>query len=695
MREFSLTRGPLRLLAGQEVSFAAVVTTDPTWSRAKVRGAQTLPPAQSFIASANEVKSVDRVLHLRVPIRIMSKATLQLIPGERISGRAKVLISRERKVAALFILEQPPTIVAPANVIQRWSTHLRQRFAHRSQRIDGDSGTLIPGLVLGDTSRESESFVGAMRRVGLTHLTAVSGENFAIIAATLLWMSQWLIRRQRLRVILTALALVAFIFLVRPSPSVLRASVMTGVLLLAKVKGSRADPLASLGFAVGILVLLDPFQALDAGFALSVAATAGILLLAPRISNYLHERGVSERVAEFVAIPISATALCSPIIVAISGQLSLIAIPINLIVSLVVAPITILGFIAALVPWSSLAHLLLVLVNPFAHWITWIAREGANFPLLTLPRNLAGIAIVLVGVVLVLRKKWIFLTAEILLVLLIFLAQSIAWPGSNWRVANCDVGQGDALAINLGHGQAIVIDVGPDPLLINTCVRDLGITTVPLLVLTHFHADHVGGLPGLMRAATVKSVWISDSTQPATEYSAVMNELSAVATSIAHEGQAVHFASEFGEVAIRVIWPQENFNQSTLSFTDGSTINNSSVALLISIGALSLFASGDVEPPAQSEIVAGEALPHVQILKVPHHGSAYQDARLYQELHPEIALISVGAGNSYGHPAQKTLLGLRQAGAHVFRTDLDGAISIDASLRIRTNKKAWWKISWG
>ena len=695
MREFSLTRGPLRLLAGQEVSFAAVVTTDPTWSRAKVRGAQTLPPAQSFIASANEVKSEDRVIHLRVPIRIMSKTTLQLIPGERISGRAKVLISRERKVAALFILEQPPTIVAPANVIQRWSTHLRQRFAHRSQRIDGDSGTLIPGLVLGDTSRESESFVAAMRRVGLTHLTAVSGENFAIIAATLLWMSQWFIRRQRVRVLLTALALVAFIFLVRPSPSVLRASVMTGVLLLAKVKGSRADPLASLGFAVGILVLLDPFQALDAGFALSVAATAGILLLAPRISNYLHERGASESVAEFVAIPISATALCSPIIVAISGQLSLIAIPINLIVSLVVAPITILGFIAALVPWNSLAHLLLVLVNPFAHWITWIAREGANFPLLTLPRNLAGIAIVLVGVVLVLRKKWIFLTAEILLVLLIFLAQSIAWPGSNWRVANCDVGQGDALAINLGHGQAIVIDVGPDPLLINTCVRDLGITTVPLLVLTHFHADHVGGLSGLLRAASVKNVWISDSTQPASEYSAVMSELSAVAVSVAHEGQAVHFASEFGEVAIRVIWPRENFDQATHSFSDGSTINNSSVALLISIGALSLFASGDVEPPAQAEIVAGEALPHVQILKVPHHGSAYQDARLYQELHPEIALISVGAGNSYGHPAQKTLIGLRRAGAHVFRTDLDGAISIDASLRIRTNKKAWWKISWG
>ncbi len=695
MREFSLTRGPLRLLAGEEVSFAAVVTTDPTWSRAKVRGAQTLPPAQSFIASANEVKSVDRLIHVRVPIRIMSKTTLQLIPGERISGRAKVLLSRERKVAALFILEQPPTIVAPANVIQRWSTHLRHRFAHRSQRIDGDSGTLIPGLVLGDTSRESESFVAAMRRVGLTHLTAVSGENFAIIAATLLWMSQWFIRRQRLRVILTALALVAFIFLVRPSPSVLRASVMTGVLLLSKVKGSRADPLASLGFAVGILVLLDPFQALDAGFALSVAATAGILLLAPRISNYLHERGVSERVAEFVAIPISATALCSPIIVAISGQLSLIAIPINLIVSLVVAPITILGFIAALVPWNSLAHLLLVLVNPCAHWITWIAREGANFPLLTLPRNLAGIAIVLASVILVLRKKWIFLTAEILLVLLIFLAQSIAWPGSNWRVANCDVGQGDALVINLGHGQALVIDVGPDPLLINTCIRDLGITTVPLLVLTHFHADHVGGLPGLLRAASVKNVWISDSTQPASEYSAVMNELSAVAISVAHEGQAVHFASEFGEVAIRVIWPRANLDQTTNSVSDGSTINNSSVALLISIGALSLFASGDVEPPAQSEIVAGEALPHVQILKVSHHGSAYQDARLYQELHPEIALISVGAGNSYGHPAQKTLLGLRQAGAHVLRTDLDGAISIDASLRIRTNKKAWWKISWG
>lgn len=598
-------------------------------------------------------------------------------------------------MAALFILEGGLHVIRASNLLQRETFKIRQRFSHRSERIAGDSGTLIPGLVLGDTSRESDEFVSHMRRVGLTHLTAVSGENFAIIAATLLWLSQWFIRRQKLRILLTAVVLIAFIFLVRPSPSVLRASVMTGVLLLSKVKGSRADPLASLGFAIGILVLLDPFQALDAGFALSVAATAGILVLSPQVSGFIQLHGIKEGIADFLAIPLSATALCAPIIIAISGQLSLLSIPVNLLVSMVVAPITIGGFIAALLPWGNLSHLILVAVNPCAHWISWIAREGAQFPVLLFPRNLLGIAFVLAGIFFIAKRKWRLFSIELLIVALIFFTQSLAWPGKNWQVVNCDVGQGDALVINLGKRQAIVIDTGPDPDLMQTCLKDLGITKIPLLVLTHFHADHVGGLAGVMKSAKVESVWVSQMNEPVHEYEEAMKEIGNLPISIVHQGEQIRFTSEFGAGQIEVMWPSDQKVDFVSLPGDGSAINNSSIALLIRIGAISLFTAGDIEPPAQSAIVEARGLSDVDILKVAHHGSAYQDARLYTELHPDIALISVGAGNSYGHPADSTVQGLRGIGARVMRTDIDGAISIDASLRIRTNKKAWWKISWG
>ena len=687
LRELSLAHGPLRNWVGKEISFSAVVTTDPTWGSAKVRGAQSLPASLTFIARVSEVTFQNRIISLRTPVRVMSRASVQLIPGTSFRATARLSSTRERKVAALFILTSTPTVISSASVIQRTTTGLRHRFSQRSEDIAGDSGTLIPGLVLGDTSRESASFISVMRRVGLTHLTAVSGENFSIIAATLLWIFQWFIRRHNIRILLTAIALIAFIFLVRPSPSVLRASVMTGVLLMAKVKGSRADALASLGFAIGLLILLDPFQALDAGFALSVAATAGILLLAPKISSYFQSKGFNEKLSDFIAIPISATALCSPIIIAISGQLSPISIPVNLIVSLAVAPITICGFVAALLPWDPLAHLLLVVVNPCAHWISWVARKSADFPVLSLPRNVMGLAIILFAITCSLKRKWKLLLLEFLLMTLIFFGQTMAWPGPQWRLANCDVGQGDAMVINLGDHQGIVIDVGPDSALMQRCLRDLKIKTIPLLVLTHFHADHVGGLSGVLKGAIVKSLWISPLAEPAAEYQSVMNQMKNVPTAAVHEGQILNFSSEFGPGRIKVIWPSEG--------SQISGINNSSIALFVTIGNISIFASGDIEPPAQEEIVAAGHIPDVDILKVAHHGSAYQDSRLYQELRAEVALISVGAGNSYGHPSRDTVAGLRRTGARVFRTDIDGAISIDASLRIRANKKAWWKISWG
>ena len=128
---------------------------------------------------------------------------------------------------------------------------------------------------------------------------------------------------------------------------------------------------------------------------------------------------------------------------------------------------------------------------------------------------------------------------------------------------------------------------------------------------------------------------------------------------------------------------------------DGSSINNSSVALDITVGNLRIFAGGDIEPPAQEAMMASSDIQPVDILKVSHHGSAYQFLPLMDRLHPKVALISVGLGNSYGHPSPKTIAALTSRGIKVYRTDLDGAISVDPTLKIRTKKSEWWNISWG
>ena len=693
LRELSLKRHTIQQIFGEEINFRGTVMSDPAWSKPTVRGSQFHAPSMTFLARVQEIQASGVKWRMRAPIRVIVRGRTTLIPGNVFVGEGKLLASKERRVLALVILNGQPTPISQASTLMQATTGIRHRFSELSQSIAGDSGALIPGLVLGDTSRESAQFTTEMRRVGLTHLTAVSGENFAIIAATMLWLTQWIFRKRRARLILTALVLIGFIFLVRPSPSVLRASVMTGVLLMAKARGSEAEPLASLGFAIGILILLDPFQALDAGFALSVAATAGILLLSPHLSIAMQERGVAKPIAEFLAIPVSATAFCTPVIVAISGQVSLVSIPANLLVTLVVAPITIGGFIAALLPalFGQVAHLLLVTINPCAEWIVWVAHHGSQYSVLLLPKSALGVLIVTLVVVSVLARTWKALFSIVGIVGLLLIFTSTGWPGKHWSVVACDVGQGDGMVINLGEHRAIVIDAGPDADLMRSCLRSLKIKIIPLLVLTHFHADHVEGLAGILRTARVESVWISNSREPAGEYGRTLELLKGVTTSVVHQGQ--HVKLQNGEIT--VMWPRIKIEDFDSLPGDGSAINNSSVALLITLGKLSLFTTVDIEPPAQAALLQDVKLPHVLIYKVPHHGSAYQDWDLVDALRPALAIISVGADNSYGHPSPKTLAALAERGIAIRRTDRDGAISIDERLRIRVQKRAWWKISWG
>jgi competence protein ComEC len=385
---------------------------------------------------------------------------------------------------------------------------------------------------------------------------------------------------------------------------------------------------------------------------------------------------------------------CSPIVVALSGYLSPMSIIANILAAPVVAPITILGFIAALVsPFIPIVSILLIWLIRFpAGFIVNVAAYISDFPVLTIHNGVIGFSIVvaIVALLWLFKKSW-KKSSAVVLILVFSLTWIQRWPASDWHVANCDVGQGDSMAINLGNARAIVIDVGPDSQAQDRCLRDLGIKEIPLLILSHFHSDHVGGLSGLTSSRDVGQVWISNNSEPILESQRALSLLKKSEIVVAQKGMS----AKIGEVTLEVLWPEVNVQRFETLPGDGSQINNSSIAMIISTIDWSIFTAGDLEPPAQRRLLG--AVRKVDIYKVSHHGSKYQDVDLMSELSPQIAIISVGAGNPYGHPAAETIASLTRLGTQVVRTDQDGAIAIAAQshhLRVRKSKSALGLFYW-
>lgn len=689
LRQMSLQRSAISHLDGSAVTIQLQVSTDPTRTKAKVFGSQLAPSSYTFLATALSVKKGLSQFRVRTPIRVITQsgAVTHLLPGQLISASGVVKQSKEARVAGLFLIHGKVRVDTPPS---RWARALGAiRDGLRGESSKGDAGSLIPGMVLGDTSLQSDAFRTAMKRSGLTHLVAVSGANFAIISFFVLWCMQWLFRSIRIRLIFTALALGCFIALVRPSPSVLRAAAMASVVLFAKGVGKRADPIPALGFAIAAVVIGDPWQARDPGFALSVLATAGLLLLAPRIARFLSEF-VPQSFATALSIPIAAVAMCAPILVALSGYIGLMTVVANLLAAPMVAPITIIGFVAALLsPLApSITRLLLSTIHLPAAWIAGVARWSAQFPVLQVGKGLFGFLFAAIALFLFVRIRKIFLTFGI--VALLIFSWAGQWPGGEWELANCDVGQGDSLVINLGDHNAIAIDTGPDAQAEDRCLSALGVRHISLLVLTHFHADHVEGVVGLLRNRRVDSVWISNNNDPIFESQRVAQWLRDLPRTVVLRGTSAVIPSFRGPITLKVLWPTADLTQCDSLPGSGSSINNSSVALDIRAPDFSLFASGDIEPCPQSQVMEGP----VDIYKVAHHGSAYQDPTLMARLNPTLAIISVGAGNSYGHPAPRTIAALVRLRSRIYRTDILGSIAIKAhahQFTVRMSGGAWWK----
>ncbi|MVO84406.1 MBL fold metallo-hydrolase [Streptomyces sp. p1417] len=630
-------------------------------------------------------------------------AWLELLPSTRLRVRGTLAApwpGSERTAAVLRVSEgRGPPIVGGPSRTQRLAGQLRAGLREATDGLPDDARALLPGLVIGDTARVPPDLDQAFRATDLTHLLAVSGANLTIVLALLIGPPGTAHRAERrglaprLGIPLRTTALLGggltlgFVVVCRPEPSVLRAAACGLIVLLAIGTGRRRSLVPALAAAVLLLVLYDPWLARSYGFLLSVLATGALLLLTPRWSAALRRRGVPGRPAEALAAAAAAQAVCAPVVAVLAARVSLVAVPCNLLAEFAVAPATVLGFAAlAVAPVAMpVAKGIVWCARWPVEWIAGIARTGAALPGngVDWPGSWGGallLAVVTAGAVLacgrLARHPWLSVLCVLLLLLVIVQPPPltrvvVGWPPPGWRLVMCDVGQGDATVLAVGEGAGVVVDAGPDPVLVDRCLRSLGVTRVPLVLLTHFHADHVAGLPGVLRGRSVGAIQTTGFQEPPGQAAFVRGQAAArgipVTAAVAGERRRA------GELDWRVLWPPPG----GAGRPEGP--NDASVTLSVRVAGLSLLLLGDLEPPAQRALLrtpGGAGLAGVDVLKVAHHGSAYQDPLLLRQTGARLALISCGADNPYGHPSPRTVAALRAGGARVVRTDTSGAIAV-------------------
>jgi competence protein ComEC len=663
-----------------EVTAELTVTSDPRPLAANGGGGSARTAVDARLTA---VRIAGRRSELAGAVLILgpSDGWRGVLPGQRIQLDARLAppLPDDLLIATLSARGDPELIGHPP-WWQRAAGAVRNGLQRASSGLPVLPRGLLPGLVDGDTSQLDPVLAERFRTAGLTHLVAVSGTNCSILIGAVALILKRLRTSPRLTAVIGGLVLVGFVIVARPSPSVLRAAMMAAIALAALAAGRQRSAMPVLAAAVIGLLFWLPGLASDLGFLLSVSATAALLLVAPGWSEALRVRRVPAGVAEALAVAAAAHLVTAPIIVGLSGQISLVAIPANMLAEPVVAAATVLGVLAAVtsVVWLPLATVFAQLAGWPCRWLVWVAEnvgsvQGASVPW---PAGVPGgllLSVVTVLLVLAMRRGTARLLISVAAVTCLIIqipvrAVVVAWPPAGWIAVACDVGQGDAVALSAGEGAAVVIDAGPDPIAVDRCLRNLGVTRVPLLVLSHDHLDHVGGLSGVLHGRQVDRVVTSPLAEPATGNRLIEGVLAQ--RGMRAGAVSAGYTLDAGAVHLEILGPGHLFSGTR------SDPNNSSVIVRATVRGRRILLPGDAEIDAQDDLLNRGVDLRADVLKVPHHGSAYSDPAFLSAVHAQLALVSVGRDNDYGHPSPLLIAELAKLGVATRRTDSDGDIAV-------------------
>jgi competence protein ComEC len=539
-----------------------------------------------------------------------------------------------------------------------------------------DAGLLM-GLALGDTSALDAGLARDFQATGLGHLLVVSGENVAMVLAPILGLASWMGLRRWARIGLASGTVIFFILVTGAEPSVLRAGVMAGLALFATFAGRPRSSATILAGAVLILLVVDPSLVWAIGFQLSVAATAGMVLLASPLAERL--RFLPKPAAMAAGTTLAAQIGVSPLLLFHFHEVPLVTILANLLAFPAVSPALLIGLSAGAV--GVVVHPLGALISRLAlvplRYLETIADRLAKAPVAWITSG-GGIGPLVVGALLI-----IFLTTWLpsgkrfprkALVALVAFAPIFVWasalqagPPSDLVIHFFDVGQGDSALVTSPSGVNILFDGGPDPEQVAGKLAALGVKRLDAVVATHPHADHILGLPGVMARFPV-GVELDPGCPDDSAFSADL------ARAVHDEGiRSEHPRAGdtlmVGDLRLDVLSPESCWTGTN------SDANNDSLVIKVTYREDSALMGAEPEEPAQQMLVDEDAPIEAEVLKVPHHGAATSIQGFFDAVHAQVAVVSVGP-NDYGHPVPETLAEIRATGARVLRTDQEGDITI-------------------
>lgn len=517
-------------------------------------------------------------------------------------------------------------------------------------RPEGDRGrALLAGFLLGDTSYLSPRDTESMRRAGLSHFVAVSGSNVALFLGALFLVAGPLGWSSVRRAAIGLAGLAFFVLVVGPDPSVVRAATMAALVLVARPFGLRPDIWQVIGTGVALLLLAAPELAFSLGFQLSVAATAGVVVGTGWFTE-VRPRWLGTSLGAACGAQLAV----APVLLLAIGEIPLWSPVANVLAAPLVVAATGLAGVGAVSGFDAPVGA----ASLFSRAVLWVAGLASDLPQIGWVATLFLTGLGLAGLSRRFRPAAV-LAASIAVCL--FTVSAVAYPLPSAAVRPAfvalDVGQGDALLLLGDGGETVLIDGGSHGSKVREGLARFGIRSIDLLIVSHAHHDHYGGLIDVVGALPIGQVWYAPFPGQSDEYTGLIRAARQVSR-VAVPGLGVH---RMGSIQLEVLGPIRRY----------ASLNDQSIVIRATLGGGTVLLSGDMERVSQAEM----ASPRVDVLKVPHQGAATSDPDWLARTGASVAVVSVGP-NRFGHPSEDLLGALARAGMEVRRTDQEGDVVI-------------------
>ncbi len=568
---------------------------------------------------------------------------------------------------------------------------------------------LLSGLLIGERGEISRELSDAFSKLGVIHILAVSGSHVAFIILIFMGVIGFLRLPYWLQVWLTIFAIIFYAYLTNLNPPVVRSSIMGALLLLATLLERKTDIYNTLAISALFILVFNPLELFQAGFQLSFFAVVTIVYFYPRLKKLGRVQHLYNRFKKYAVVHhsldlllVSAAAFLGtlPLTIFYFNRIPNFSLPANLLV----VPLSFVGLASGLAAavfglfMPVVGKLYLAATWFFLHVMIKFVEWASQLPLAQFEvyRFSTGAAVCyFVGLFLLFNfqrpvaRRWLIIYGLVLANLLIW--KHYGQIQNDLRVMFLDVGQGDAALIRFPNGKNMLIDGGPrgshsdaGAWVIAPYLRREGIHQIDALVLSHTDADHLGGFPHVMRNFKVREIWDNgqmQDTQLCREYLALIDSLRIIRR-VLRAGAVV---DDFAPAKIFILHPTDKFIQD-----NPAKLNDASLSLKLCYGEMDFIFMGDVEEAGEQAIPKLGELLQSEVLKVSHHGSRTSSRQqILDYVHPEVAVISVGEQNKFGHPDVEVMARLSAMKTQVLRTDRDAAVIFETDGR--TLKLARWK----